>query len=276
MRIPACLLMGFLAVCPLAANDNPFPKAPAEVEEALRGRVTEFYTYFQQRKYRKAEGLVDEESRDYFYESSKKPILSFELVNMEFGEDFRTAKAFVNVMVMLPMMGPEPVPFPLTGDWRWLEENWYIHMEGAKPGTIKQGPFGPMRINPEGAARAGPSQGLPTYSPKGIKQALKAMYRVEPETLRFVHEPSEPITQTVRFINPGPARLSVTATEEIHTLPGLRIEFDRRQIEPGEELPITFTYQGKEQPLEGTINIIFSVLPLKQIFAVTIEFAKQE
>ena len=274
MRILAWLLMGLLAVCPLTANDNPFPKAPAEVEEALRGRVTEFYTHFQQRKYRQAEGLVDEESRDYFYASSKKPILSFELVNMEFGEDFQTVKAFVNVMVMLPMMGPKPVSFPLTGDWRWIEDNWYIHMEGAKPGTIKQGPFGPMRINPEGAARAGAAQGLPTYSPEGIKQALKSMYRVEPETLRFAHKPSEPITQTVRFINPGPARLSVTATEEIHTLPGLQIEFDRRQIEPGEELPITFTYQGKEQALEGTINIVFSVLPLKQIFAVTIEFAK--
>ena len=274
MRIPAWLLMGLLAVCPLTANDNPFPKAPAEVEEALRGRVTEFYTHFQQRKYRQAEGLVDEESRDYFYASSKKPILSFELVNMEFGEDFQTAKASVNVMVMLPMMGPEPVPFPLTGDWRWIEDNWYIHMEGAKPGTIKQGPFGPMRINPEGAARAGAEQGLPTYSPEGIKQALKSMYRVEPETLRFAHEPSEPITQTVRFINPGPARLSVIATEEIHTLPGLQIEFDRRQIEPGEELPITFTYQAEEKPLEGAIDIIFSVLPLKQIFAVTIEFAK--
>lgn len=276
MRIPAWLLMGLLAVCPLTANDNPFPKAPAEVEEALRGRVTEFYTHFQQRKYRQAEGLVDEESRDYFYASSKKPILSFELVNMEFGEDFQTAKAFVNVMVMLPMMGPKPVSFPLTGDWRWIADNWYIHMEGAKPGTIKQGPFGPMRINPDGAAGAGASQGLPTYSADGIKQAMKAMYRLEPKTLRFAHEPSEPITQTVRFINPGPARLSVTATEEIHTLPGLQIEFDRRQIEPGEELPITFTYQAEEKPLEGAIDIIFSVLPLKQIFAVTIEFGKQK
>ena len=155
MRIPAWLFIGLLAACPLIASDNPFPKAPSEVEEVLRSRVTEFYTYFQQRKYRKAEALIDEESRDYFYASSKKPILGFELSSMEFQDDFRQANVLVNVMIMLPMMGPKPVPFPLTGTWRWVEDNWYMHMEGNKPGTIKQGPFGPMRIAPDAALSGG-------------------------------------------------------------------------------------------------------------------------
>ena len=45
MRIPAWLFIGLLAACPLIASDNPFPKAPSEVEEALRSRVTEFYLF---------------------------------------------------------------------------------------------------------------------------------------------------------------------------------------------------------------------------------------
>ena len=276
MRTPVWLLIGLLAVCPLRASDNPFPKAPSEVEEALRSRVTEFYTYFQQRKYRKAEALVDEKSRDYFYESSKKPILGFELSSMEFQGDFRQAKVLVNVMIMLPMMGPKPAPFPLTGTWRWVEDNWYIHMEGAKPGTIKEGPFGPMKINPDTAAPvgAGASQGSPSLSAEGVKRSLQRMYKVEPTKLRFPAAAAEPITRSVQFINPGPARLSVTATEEIHTLPGLRIEFDRRQLEPGEKLPISFIYDPGEARIEGSFRIIFSVLPLKQIFGVTLEFPK--
>ena len=276
MRIPAWLFIGLLAACPLVASDNPFPKAPSEVEEALRSRVTEFYTYFQQRKYRKAEALIDEESRDYFYESSKKPILGFELSSMEFQDDFRQANVLVNVMIMLPMMGPKPVPFPLTGTWRWVEDNWYMHMEGNKPGTIKQGPFGPMRIDPDAAlsAGAGPPQGLPSLSAEAVRRSLQQMYRVEPTALRFPAGTAEPTTRSVQFINPGPARLSVTATEEIHTLPGLRIEFDPRQLEPGEELPISFTYDPGEDRIEGKLTIIFSVLPLKQIFGVTLEFPK--
>ena len=100
------------------------------------------------------------------------------------------------------------------------------------------------------------------------------MYRVEPTALRFPAGTAEPTTRSVQFINPGPARLSVTATEEIHTLPGLRIEFDPRQLEPGEELPISFTYDPGEDRIEGKLTIIFSVLPLKQIFGVTLEFPK--
>ena len=275
MRPLVWLLFSLLGTCLLTADDNPFPEAPPEVEKALRGRVMEFYTRFQQRKYRQAEALVDEESRDYFYASSKKPIMSFELVSMEFGEYFQKAKVLVNVMVMLPMMGPRPVAFPLTGDWRWIEDNWYIHMASSKPGTIKQGPFGPMVINPEGAAAAGAYQGMANYSPKTVKQSLRKMYHVEPNTLRFPQEPSQPITHTVRFINPGPARLSVSATNKTHTLPGLKIEFDGRKVEPGEKLPITFTYQAKKQPLQGKYDIVFSVLPLKQQFAVTVSFAEQ-
>ena len=118
MQIGVALAMVFLTAAPLAANENPFREAPPEVEEALRGRVTEFYTLFQQRKYRKAEALVAEDSRDFFYESSKKPILGFEISSIEFDQGFHKAKVLVSVMTMMPMMGPKPLALPLGGTWK--------------------------------------------------------------------------------------------------------------------------------------------------------------
>ena len=149
-------------------------------------------------------------------------------------------------------------------------------MKGKAPGGIKETAFGPMRINPDAAtAPVGASGGVAAgsaFSPQAVRQALGSMYEVEPKTVSFPSDSQERITKTVRFINRGSARLSLSATEEIHSLKGLLIEFDSRKLEPEEESLITFTYQPDIAPIQGIYHIVFSVLPIKQLFVVAVEF----
>ena len=58
----------------------PPAEAPSpEVDQALRARIAEFYQDHVGGKFRQAEALVAEETKDYFYSASQAPL--FELRN---------------------------------------------------------------------------------------------------------------------------------------------------------------------------------------------------
>ena len=64
-------LASFAFLTALAAAQtatNPFDKAPPNVDDALKTRVTEFYQDHIDGKFRKAEQLVAEDSKDAFYD----------------------------------------------------------------------------------------------------------------------------------------------------------------------------------------------------------------
>ena len=82
------------AVTPLAE------KPPAEVDQALRGRVNEFYTMMKNKDYRKAEGWIADDTKDYYYAGPKPDIRSFELLSVEFS-DLAHAKALVRCTMPL-------------------------------------------------------------------------------------------------------------------------------------------------------------------------------
>src|SRR5437868_2594034 len=71
------LLALFAAIC--LAQNNPFNKPPADVDAALRARITEFYDYHVKGQFRKADELVAEDTKEYYFESRKPQYLSFEI-----------------------------------------------------------------------------------------------------------------------------------------------------------------------------------------------------
>lgn len=61
MRVAFLLL--FSVVTFAQQSDDLFEKAPPNVDEALRARITEFYQYFVDGKFRDADGLVADDSK---------------------------------------------------------------------------------------------------------------------------------------------------------------------------------------------------------------------
>ena len=64
------LLLGGIALAQEAGNI--FEKAPPEVDEALRARITRFYQAFIDGKFRLADALVADDSKDVFFAAEKR------------------------------------------------------------------------------------------------------------------------------------------------------------------------------------------------------------
>lgn len=143
------------AAC-LAQSPQEQPKPPADVDAALRARVTEFFQYHVTGQFRKAEALVADDSKELFYNRNKPRYLKLEgIERLDWSENF--TKAMVTVMVVTPEMipgwvgGPPEVPIPST--WKLENGKWCWYVE---PERFLQTPFGSFSFEAlqKGAARA--------------------------------------------------------------------------------------------------------------------------
>ena len=142
------------AAIPAAWSQKPFPKAPPGVEEALRARVSEYYTLFGQSKFRQAESLVTEESKDAFYTMNKSRHMGFSIAGVTFADDVKSARVLVKLMMIMPMMGSKPLPFPVSTQWRLVDGEWYAYIPQFKPGDIVQTPSARRRLSNVSMRRA--------------------------------------------------------------------------------------------------------------------------
>src|SRR6185295_13071044 len=140
MRFPVIVAAACL---PLFAQLVPPPvkPAPPEVDQALRARIGQFYQAYVDGKFRVAEQLVAEDSRDFFFEIEKQKILSFEKSEITYSDNFTKAR----VLTILPMevrnarLGRITVRPPATSFWK-LEKGvwWWYHFTE----TVVDTPFG--------------------------------------------------------------------------------------------------------------------------------------
>ena len=104
-------------------------QAPANVDDALRGRVTAFYQYHVEGKFRLAEPMVAEESKDDFYVGTKQKLESFKISDITYSNDYHNAKVTLIAKMGILFAGMtvpqiQDVPMPSywkmeNGEWRW-------------------------------------------------------------------------------------------------------------------------------------------------------------
>src|SRR5690348_7261241 len=103
MRTAFLSLAGVACLFAQEATDL-FQKAPPAVDEALRARIKEFFQFHVDSKFRQAEALVAEDSKDFFYSANKPKYLGFEIKNIAYNDDFTKAKA--TVVTQMVIMAP--------------------------------------------------------------------------------------------------------------------------------------------------------------------------
>lgn len=152
------LLAGLVATACFAQTALPAEvKAPAEVETALRARVNEFYSLLLKKDFRRAEALIAEDTKDYYYGIAKPDFVKYELLEIHF-TDLTHAIATTQCAQKVTQPG-----FPM-GEWSlkvpslWKLENgnwfWYINQnETMTPVGIVQRKDGAVRA-PEAPAVA--------------------------------------------------------------------------------------------------------------------------
>lgn len=253
-----------------AAAQNPadlFSKAPPDVDQALRERISKFYQAHVDGKPRRAEEIVAEDSKDFFYNMKKPKFLGFEIHNINYSKDFTQATVVVLVETVLPMIGfgNKPMKVPATSLWK-IENGlwcWYVTDD-----FINTTPFGKMGSPPGQTASGNPSNTLPdmksTPTPESLWQQVKA------NKSRVVLETGRASSDQVTIQNQMPGFVTL----ELHSPPveGLEVKLDRTKMAPGEKAIVSFHYEpGKNTP-NRSVRVHVVVQPINRIIPLQITF----
>jgi len=128
-------------------SSPPSPEPPPEVDKALRARINEFCQLHKEGRFRQAEAMVAEDTKDYFYEAGKPRYVSWEIKSITYNKDFTTAKATVICELYLPATGFQGHTVKLLTPFNWKIENgqwmWYMDKD-----VLMMSPFGKMTAPP--------------------------------------------------------------------------------------------------------------------------------
>jgi len=192
------VLITFLCLESVTAQQ---PAVPGE--EELRERVREFYQLQLDKKFRQAEGLVAEDTKDFYYNSAKGNFRAFRLAGVEIIKPGQLAKATVRATVTITMMGGEgvmPIEMPFSTDWKVENGKWVMFVDLKTP--VKT-PFGDFRRDvPVSGAEPGGFPKLPNIG------QLAKLVDVDKTSVELTAD--NPV-QTVILSNklPGPVDLSI-------------------------------------------------------------------
>lgn len=261
-------IIPILPLVTLALAQNPadlFPKAPPDVEEALRARISKFYQAHVDGKPRRAEELVAEDSKDFFYDSKKGKCLSFEIGRIEYSKDFTEAKALVVVETYVPIMGfgNKAMKMPVTSLWK-IEKGlwcWYVTQD-----FVNSSPFGKFSSAPQTDSNS--KAPLPDIKDTPSPETLRL--QVRPDKLTVVLKAGEPSSDQVTIHNRMPG--FVTLAISIPPIPGLEVKADRTEIPASESAVVRFHFSPGKYVPKGPVRVDVTVLPTNSVISLQVTF----
>lgn len=221
----------------------PAENAPDDVHRALVARVTEFYALLKSQQYRKAEAFIAEDTKDYYYDGAKPVIDAFEVMDIEFSDNFTHAKAMTKVSEPVVMAGfpPGEMTVRMPTLWRLENGNWLLYEDLSKmasPGGIQTKVKAAVDAGTVAAVAEGftPDK-MPKELPKTPDFAMgkitvdKGEVQISPGTAEQIH-----LTNG----SAGPMDLELGAQ-----LRGIEAKLDKTTVAKGEQAVLTLS-AGKE------------------------------
>jgi len=209
----ACLLLHAGAV-----------KAASSPEDALRARVQECYVALTQGDWKKVEKCLTKESKPYFRNETKKPLVGYQIGSIKIDSGGRTA----TVVMQLPVVSiaaPQPILISKPTVWRLIGHTWYFELPrpggGGQQGTLGLAP-NPMMPNTPTPKTAIPP---PVASSPDLKfeSTWSGFGRVRSDAVK-----------TARFNFTNVSQQVVTLAEFQLSCDCLRLKTQQMQYKPGE------------------------------------------
>jgi hypothetical protein len=272
MRSVAALAL--LAGSMFAQGTDIFESAPPQVDQALRSRVKEFYQFHVEGKFRQADALVHEESKDAFFVAEKLKLKSFEIKHIKYEENFTQARVTTVVPVDLDLPGfgtMKDVPRPLVSFWKldggqwWWRSIPYDPCKGIESGSITLH----KKKCVDGKVVEEESSSPSDVMSKGISvKELHSMVRASGNSLSIPsHLPArEGISITNHF--PGPVTLQVVHEQ----MPGLEVRLDSNKVESGGSTTLVIDHKPTSPTLKPEMLIRVLVQPTGQVIPIKLEF----
>jgi hypothetical protein len=239
---------------------EPAEKPPAEVDQALRARVNEFYSLMVSQQFRKAEALIAEDTKDYYYAGTKPEIHKYEIVGIEYTDRFTHAKVMTRCNEPIAMAGfpPGEITVIVPTLWKIENGNWALYEDPNKI-TNPSGLRSKIQSAVDGSAGQAALPAMPKELPKDPSFALgklqidKPVVKLEAGTVETI---------TISNTSAGPVTL-----EPGYPLPEIEPKLDRTELGKGEKAILTLT-AGK-QP--GTGFYYLRVMPTGEVLRIEVK-----
>ncbi|MBC7924039.1 MAG: hypothetical protein H7039_00115 [Bryobacteraceae bacterium] len=261
MRALLFLTLLYPASLVAEAPTDIFEKAPPAVEKALRARVAVFFQAHLDGKFRQAEQVIHEDSKDIFYNSQKQQLVSYEITKIKYSDKFTRAEVVADVELdwYTARTGKMRVKPPMKSTWKLDKKVWWWY---AIPKTEWETPWGVMK-----PASEQQTQGAP---PIRIPDAAALLEKLTSDTTKLTLDSVKPSSGEARISNDMPG--VVTLTVEPHSIDGLEVSIDKVMIKQGETAVVQFRYSPPDVTAKAPRLVYVRASPVAKVFSFTLGF----
>lgn len=260
------LLYGCLAFAgTVFAQDDPLKRleaAPPAIDSALRERVQSFYQAFVDAKFRRADEVVHEDSKDFFFTARKQQYKAFSITSITYRNNFQEAEVMtlVDADMPTPMTGPMPMKLPMTTQWKMDQGKWWWYVKEEVINT----PFGQYKRDPNAPVTQKP----PTEGERLNPFAQAAQMKVQPSPVILEQGNSWKAVAKLANTLSGSVALEMELAPEVR---GLDARLSKSSLGAGEATEITVEYQPAtgEAAKSATLHVV--VKPLGRKIPVQVE-----
>jgi hypothetical protein len=254
-RVVFAFISAFLL--PAAFGQKPadlFTKAPPDVDEALRSRISKFYQAQVDGHPRQSEQYVAEDSKDYFFEMRKPRILSFEIGQIDYADNFTKATVLTKAQlyVKFPGFDKKPLSMPVKTQWKVVDGQWCWYID---PDTLNETPFGKMSSSGPPTAAGGI---LPDISQGPNPESLYKGIRADKQSVRLKSGEASSDQVTISSHLPGVVTLHLQASD----ISGVEMKLDRTQLKPGESATLLFHAEPRPGVSRSAFTAVVVVAPI--------------
>jgi hypothetical protein len=255
-----------------APADVTTPGAPADVDKALRARVSQFFQYHVDGDFRKAYDIVAEDTREEYFNSAKLRLKSFEIADVQYSDDFRKAEVNATVTMVLNFRLQDNVStVPMLTTWK-LEDGkwvWYHKLKTGDPLT----PMGPSSVDPQAGGTHGPKipDKIDDAAVAGAAAAIVNQISLNRSVVTLSGEKASSDKVVVHNGTPGFVRLSLAAVPEI---PGFTVKLDKTDLATKQDAVLQFEYTRSSDESRPPFQIRIVADPFNQIFPVMVNLGE--
>ncbi len=243
-----------------------FEKAPPEIEEALRARIMQFYQAHVDGKWRLADQVVAEESKDTFLGADKQRLKSYSIVKIKYSKDFSDAEVVASCRTEMVMHGNRmEVPLAIASHWKTIEGQWFWYAPTVTGKWMT--PAGPMTAGPDNGQK--PSRAMPG-DPAVL--AAQLLDRIKVDKTEILLSSYEPASMEVIVTNDtdGPVNVKVDVDG---AFAGVTAKIDKPVLNAHDKATVVFACTPKDKAPKPTLTARISVEPFQKVFTLKMTFA---